>query len=153
MDFGGEMSANYSASGVFMGAFGIGETGTTIRFWPQPSAAMMERARELVVPARSTKFDWRGSLLLCGFEKIPTIVSDDGISEAHREMVASTGGAPDRCRSFSTTTEDGPFPLPLPLKRESNPNEQTKKTTAPAAPTGCTSPGMCNADAASAPTP
>ena len=51
--------------------------------------AMIDRARDLVVLADSTKFDRRGSLFLCGFDRIHSIITDDGISEGHKEMVAS----------------------------------------------------------------
>ena len=51
--------------------------------------AMIDRARDLVVLADSTRFDRRGSLFLCGFDRIHSIITDDGISEGHKEMVAS----------------------------------------------------------------
>jgi DeoR/GlpR family transcriptional regulator of sugar metabolism len=91
--FGEDMFANYSASRLFMGVFGIDETGATNNdsLLIKTERAMIERARELVVLADSTKFDRRGSLFLCGFEKIKVIITDDGISESHREMIASRG--------------------------------------------------------------
>ena len=91
--FGSDMFANYSASRVFMGAFGIDETGATNNdsLLITTERAMIERARELVVLVDSTKFDRRGSLFLCNFERIRTIITDDGISMAHREMIAARG--------------------------------------------------------------
>jgi DeoR/GlpR family transcriptional regulator of sugar metabolism len=91
--FDEDMFANYSASRLFMGAFGIDETGATNNdsLLIKTERAMIERARELVMLADSTKFDRRGSLFLCGFEKISAIITDDGVSQAHREMIASRG--------------------------------------------------------------
>ncbi len=91
--FGSDMFANYSASKLFMGAFGIDETGATNNdsLLIKTERAMIERARHLVVLADSTKFDRRGSLFLCGFEKIHTIITDSGISEGHRALIAARG--------------------------------------------------------------
>ncbi len=91
--FGKDMFANYSASRVFMGAFGIDETGATNNdsLLITTERAMIERARELVVLVDSTKFDRRGSLFLCGFDKIKAIITDDGIPENARAMVDSHG--------------------------------------------------------------
>ena len=91
--FGGEMFSNYAASRVFMGAFGIDETGATNNdsLLIKTERAMIERARELVLLVDSSKFDRRGSLFLCGFQKITTIITDSGISDSHREMLSSRG--------------------------------------------------------------
>ena len=91
--FGGDVFANYSASRLFMGAFGIDETGATNNdsLLIKTERAMIERARQLVVLADSTKFGRRGSLFLCGWDKIKVIITDDGIPEGQREMIASRG--------------------------------------------------------------
>ena len=91
--FGEDMFANYTASRLFMGVYGIDETGATNTeaLLIKTERAMIERARTLVVLADSSKFDRRGSLLLCGFEKINVLITDPGIDMRHREMLASRG--------------------------------------------------------------
>ncbi len=91
--FGEDMFANYAASRLFMGVYGIDETGATNTeaLLIKTERAMIERARTLVVLADSSKFDRRGSLLLCGFEKINALITDDGIDARHKEMLASRG--------------------------------------------------------------
>ncbi|HTP58447.1 MAG TPA: DeoR/GlpR transcriptional regulator, partial [Spirochaetia bacterium] len=91
--FGEDMFSNYTASRVFMGAFGIDETGATNNdsLLIKTERAMIERARELVVLADSTKFNRRGSLFLCGLEKIKVIITDDGILDSSRDMITSRG--------------------------------------------------------------
>ena len=91
--FGSDMFANYSASKLFMGVYGIDETGATNTesLLIRTERAMIERARDLIVLADSSKFDRRGSLFLCGFDRIRTLITDDGISASHRQMVAEHG--------------------------------------------------------------
>ena len=91
--FSGDPFANYSASTVFMGVYGIDESGATntdeqlIR----TERAMIGRARRLVVLADSLKFGRRGSLWLCGFDRISAIVTDDDIPDSWRELLAAKG--------------------------------------------------------------
>lgn len=91
--FGGDLFANYTASKVFMGAYGIDESGAsnTESLLITTERAMIERARDLVVLADSSKFGRRGSLFLCGFERIRMIITDSGISDQHRQMIVSRG--------------------------------------------------------------
>jgi DeoR family ulaG and ulaABCDEF operon transcriptional repressor len=91
--FAEEMFAHYTASKVFMGVYGIDETGATNTesLLIKTERAMIERARTLIVLADSSKFDRRGSLLLCGFEKIQALITDPGIDARHREMLISRG--------------------------------------------------------------
>ena len=91
--FGEDMFANYTASRLFMGVYGIDETGATNTeaLLIKTERAMIDRARTLVVLADSSKFDRRGSLLLCGFEKINVLITDAGIQARHREMLQSRG--------------------------------------------------------------
>ena len=91
--FAEDMFANYAASKAFMGVYGIDETGATNTetLLIKTERAMIDRARELVILADSSKFDRRGSLWLCGFDRISTIITDSGISDRHRELAASKG--------------------------------------------------------------
>jgi DeoR family ulaG and ulaABCDEF operon transcriptional repressor len=85
--------SDYSASMVFMGVFGIDESGATNtdELLIRTERAMIARARRLVVLADSRKFGLRGSLHLCGFEGISTVVTDDGIPDAWRALLAERG--------------------------------------------------------------
>ncbi|HUI70095.1 MAG TPA: DeoR/GlpR family DNA-binding transcription regulator [Spirochaetia bacterium] len=91
--FGGDIFANYSASKLFMGAYGIDETGATNNdsLLITTERAMIERARDLIMLVDSTKFDRRGSLVLCGLKRISVIITDEGVSETHQQMVAEHG--------------------------------------------------------------
>ncbi len=91
--FGSEMFSNYTASKLFMGVYGIDETGATNTesLLIRTERAMIDRARDLIVLADSTKFDRRGSLFLCGFERIRAVITDDAIGERHRKMLQSAG--------------------------------------------------------------
>ena len=62
----------------------------------------MGQADELVVLVDSSKFEQRSSLVLCGLDRISTLITDEGIPDAAADMldaadvkliVASTGGA------------------------------------------------------------
>jgi DeoR family ulaG and ulaABCDEF operon transcriptional repressor len=85
--------SDYSASLAFMGVFGIDEGGATNtdELLIRTERAMIARARRLVVLADSRKFGMRGSLHLCGFERISTIVTDDGVPDAWREILSERG--------------------------------------------------------------
>jgi len=84
---------NYSATKVFMGVYGIDELGAanTDMLLIKTERAMIERGKELIILADSSKFNRRGNLLLCGFDKISTIITDRGISEQQREMMLAKG--------------------------------------------------------------
>jgi DeoR family ulaG and ulaABCDEF operon transcriptional repressor len=84
---------HYVAAKAFMGVYGIDEMGATNTEVQLIHAerAMIERAKELIILADSSKFGRRGSLFLCGFERIHTVISDAGISEDQRRLLASRG--------------------------------------------------------------
>ena len=85
--------SDYSASTAFMGVFGIDESGATNtdELLIRTERAMIARARRLVVLADSTRFGMRGSLRLCGFDRISAVVTDDGIPESWRVLLAERG--------------------------------------------------------------
>ena len=91
--FGNDVFANYTASKLFMGVYGINETGATNTesLLIRTERAMIERARELIVVADSSKFNRRGSLFLCGFDRIGAIITDSGISDDSRKMLEAGG--------------------------------------------------------------
>lgn len=91
--FGNDTFKDYVASMVFMGVNGIGPYGVTntdttlIRI----ERAMIERGEKLVILADSSKFRQAGSLVLCGFERIDTLITDAEITAEAREMVEGKG--------------------------------------------------------------
>jgi len=91
--FENDLFKDYVAARVFMGVNGVGPAGVTntdeslIRM----ERSMIERGRRLYVLADGTKFSRHGDLLLCGFDRITAIITDSGIAQEHREMVASRG--------------------------------------------------------------
>jgi DeoR family ulaG and ulaABCDEF operon transcriptional repressor len=91
--FAAEMFSNYTASKAFMGVFGVDETGATNTesLLITTERAMIGRAKELVILADSSKFDRRGSLFLCGFERIGTIITDSGIPDTYRGLLEARG--------------------------------------------------------------
>jgi DeoR family ulaG and ulaABCDEF operon transcriptional repressor len=84
---------NYTATKAFMGAYGIDEMGATNTdmLLIKTERAMIERARDLIILVDSSKFNRRGNLMLCGLEKISTIITDRGITEQQREMLIAKG--------------------------------------------------------------
>jgi DeoR family ulaG and ulaABCDEF operon transcriptional repressor len=84
---------NYLAAKVFMGVYGIDDLGATNTetLLIKTERAMIERGEQLIILADSSKFNRRGNLMLCSFEKIHTIVTDRGISAQQQEMVRSRG--------------------------------------------------------------
>jgi DeoR family ulaG and ulaABCDEF operon transcriptional repressor len=91
--FAGEPFGNYGASKAFMGVYGIDETGATNTeaLLIKAERSMISRAREVVILADSSKFGRRGSLYLCGFDRISTVITDDAVSESARRMLDERG--------------------------------------------------------------
>jgi len=52
---------------------------------------MLRQAEELIVLVDSSKFEPRGSLILCPLERIDRLITDEGIPERVREMLERTG--------------------------------------------------------------
>jgi DeoR family ulaG and ulaABCDEF operon transcriptional repressor len=86
-----EAFRNYYATRAFMGVYGLDEMGATNTelLLIRTERAMIEHSRDLVVLADSSKFNRRGSLKLCGLERIRTLITDSGITPEQGEMVRS----------------------------------------------------------------
>jgi DeoR/GlpR family transcriptional regulator of sugar metabolism len=91
--FAEEPFGNYRASKAFMGVYGIDETGATNTeaLLIKAERSMISRAREVVILADSSKFGRRGSLFLCGFDRIAAVITDEGIAESARQTLAERG--------------------------------------------------------------
>ncbi|KAB0679597.1 DeoR/GlpR family DNA-binding transcription regulator [Aureimonas leprariae] len=85
--------AHFAAEKMFMGCraisgLGIAETDPLI---VQSEQRLMRRASELIVLADSTKFRSRSSMIVAPLERVGTIVTDEGIDDAHAQMIEAAG--------------------------------------------------------------
>ena len=102
--FENDVTRNFYARRMFMGAQGVGPLGLMEAdpLLIQAEAKLIGQADELVVLVDSSKFDQRSSLVLCGLDRISTLITDEGISDKAAAMldaadvkliVAQPGGA------------------------------------------------------------
>ncbi|MFQ6548633.1 DeoR/GlpR family DNA-binding transcription regulator [Aestuariibius sp. 2305UL40-4] len=102
--FENDVTRNFYARRMFMGAQGVGPLGLMEAdpLLIRAEEKLMGQADELVVLVDSTKFDQRSSLVLCGLDRISTLITDEGISDKAAAMldaadvkliVAQSGGA------------------------------------------------------------
>ena len=87
--FENDVTRNFYATRMFMGAQGIGQLGLMEAdpLLIQAEQKLIGQADELVVLADSSKFDQRSSLVLCGLERVDTVITDDGISDKAAAML------------------------------------------------------------------
>jgi DeoR family ulaG and ulaABCDEF operon transcriptional repressor len=57
----------------------------------QSELALIGQAEELIVLADSSKFAGRSSLILCGLDRITTVITDSGIRDEDRTMLEKAG--------------------------------------------------------------
>jgi DeoR family ulaG and ulaABCDEF operon transcriptional repressor len=83
--FDSDFFANYSPSKLFMSVNGIDEGGitNTNTLVLQMEKRMIKQAGEIIILADSSKFGRRGSLFLCDFDSVDTIITDKGIPESY----------------------------------------------------------------------
>jgi DeoR family ulaG and ulaABCDEF operon transcriptional repressor len=89
--FENDVTRNFYAKRMFMGAQGIGPIGLMEQdpLLIQAEQKLMGQAEELIVLVDSSKFANRSSLVLCPLEKIDTIITDDGIDDRTATMLES----------------------------------------------------------------
>jgi len=108
--FDNDVTRNFFARRMFMGAQGIGRLGVMERdpLLIQAEQKLIDQAEELVVLVDSSKFAQRSSLILCGLDRVDVIITDDGIGEEASAMLDEAGvevvvvdtPALDRTRKF-----------------------------------------------------
>lgn len=84
---------HYYAAKVFMGVEGLdahGATNTEAALI-QMEQRMIECADEVIIVADSSKFETRGHLRLCGYDRISRIITDAGIPNAQRALLDGQG--------------------------------------------------------------
>lgn len=102
--FENDVTRNFYARRMFMGAQGVGPLGLMEAdpLLIRAEEKLMGQADELVVLVDSSKFSQRSSLVLCGLERINTLITDERITDKAATMldaadvkliVAQTGGA------------------------------------------------------------
>ena len=87
--FDNDVTRNFYARRMFMGAQGIGPLGLMEAdpLLIQAEQKLIGQADELVVLVDSSKFEQRSSLVLCPLSRIDTIITDDGISDKAAAML------------------------------------------------------------------
>jgi DeoR family ulaG and ulaABCDEF operon transcriptional repressor len=91
--FDNDVTRNFFARRMFMGAQGVGRLGIMERdpLLIQAEQKLIDQAEELIVLVDSSKFAQRSSLILCRLDRVSTIVSDDGVSEETASMLEEAG--------------------------------------------------------------
>ena len=89
--FDNDVTRNFYARRMFMGAQGIGPLGLMEQdpLLIQAEQKLIGQADELIVLVDSSKFANRSSLVLCPLERIDTIITDDGIDDRTAAMLES----------------------------------------------------------------
>ena len=87
--FDNDVTRNFYAKRMFMGAQGIGPLGLMEQdpLLIQAETKLIGQAEELVVLVDSSKFANRSSLILCPLNRITTIITDDGIDDRTAAML------------------------------------------------------------------
>ncbi|EAR50601.1 putative transcription regulator protein [Oceanicola granulosus HTCC2516] len=87
--FDGDITRNFYARKMFMGAQGLGPLGLmeTDPLLIQAEEKLIGQADELIVLIDSTKFENRSSLILCPLERIGTVITDDNVSDRAAAML------------------------------------------------------------------
>ncbi|AGI71743.1 DeoR family transcriptional regulator [Octadecabacter arcticus 238] len=87
--FDNDVTRNFYAKRMFMGAQGIGPLGLMEQdpLLVQAEEKLIGQAEELIVLVDSSKFANRSSLILCPLERIDTIITDDGIDDRTAVML------------------------------------------------------------------
>ena len=91
--FDNDVTRNFYATKMFMGAQGIGALGLMEAdpLLIQAEQKLINQADELIVLVDSSKFRQRSSLILCRLDRISTIITDDGVRDEERAMVEQAG--------------------------------------------------------------
>lgn len=87
--FDNDMTRNFYARRMFMGAHGIGPLGLMEAdpLLIQAEQKLIGQADELIVLVDSSKFENRSSLILCPLARIDTLITDEGIPDKTAAML------------------------------------------------------------------
>jgi DeoR family ulaG and ulaABCDEF operon transcriptional repressor len=93
--FENDVTRNFYALRMFMGAQGLGTLGLMEAdpLLIQAEQKLLNQADELVVLADASKFERRSSLILCGLDRIATVITDDRVDDRAAAMLEAAGVA------------------------------------------------------------
>jgi DeoR family ulaG and ulaABCDEF operon transcriptional repressor len=85
--------AGYRASRLFMGAAALGRHGVMQDdlILAQAERRLMTRADEVILMVDASKFEAPAGHLVCALKDIHTVITDDGISAANRQLLEEAG--------------------------------------------------------------
>ncbi len=91
--FENDVTRNFWARRMFMGAQGIGPLGLMEAdpLLIQAEQKLIDQAEDLVVLVDSSKFKQRSSLILCGLKRISTVITDSGLQASDARMLEEAG--------------------------------------------------------------
>lgn len=91
--FGGVVASHFYAKRMFIGCQGIGKNGLMEAdpMVVQSELGLIGQADELIVLADSSKFTSHSSLILCGLDRIASVITDGGIRDEDRQMLETAG--------------------------------------------------------------
>ena len=91
--FDNDVSRNFYARKMFMGAQGVGPHGIMEAdpLLIQAEQKLISQADELIILIDSSKFRTRSSLILCPLERAHTVITDRGIRDEERQMLETAG--------------------------------------------------------------
>jgi DeoR family ulaG and ulaABCDEF operon transcriptional repressor len=91
--FDNDVSRNFYAKKMFMGAQGVGPRGIMEAdpLLIQAEQKLISQADELIILVDSSKFRTRSSLILCPLERVHTVITDQGIRDEERLMLEEAG--------------------------------------------------------------
>lgn len=91
--FDNDVSRNFYARKMFMGAQGVGPHGIMEAdpLLIQAEQKLISQADELIILVDSSKFRARSSLILCPLERVHTVITDRGIRDEERHMLETAG--------------------------------------------------------------
>ncbi|MDJ0685968.1 MAG: DeoR/GlpR family DNA-binding transcription regulator [Alphaproteobacteria bacterium] len=91
--FDNDVTRNFYAARMFMGAHAIGPHGVMEAdpLLIQAEQKLINQADALIIMVDSGKFAKRSSLILCGLERVHTLITDSGISRRDAKMVEDAG--------------------------------------------------------------
>ena len=91
--FENDVTRNFYARRMFMGAQGLGHLGLMEAdpLLIQAEQKLLNQADELVVLVDATKFERRSRLILCGLDRIATVITDDRVDDRAAAMLEAAG--------------------------------------------------------------
>jgi DeoR family transcriptional regulator, ulaG and ulaABCDEF operon transcriptional repressor len=106
--FDNDVTRNFYARRMFMGAQGLGPLGLTEGdpLLIQAEQKLIDQADELIVLADSSKFRQRSSLILCPLSRITTVITDDGVEDREAKMLEAAGVGLIVARTSAAKEED-----------------------------------------------